>query len=366
MWKMSHMGVRMQEICQLLSQFKPEEWALDLVSAGFVGTIRQDADVLQIELRIPFAGVSWLEELSVQLDTALIQLTGLERVEWLWQQDVATMARSTQVAGIAGVRNIIAVASGKGGVGKSTTAVNLALGLRQQGARVGVLDADIYGPSIPWMLGCPEERPVSLDGKFMQPVTAYGIGCNSIGFLVPEGEAAVWRGPMASKALAQILHETRWGELDYLIVDMPPGTGDIQLTLAQQVPTTAVVMVTTPQDIALIDVRKGIAMFDKVNIPVLGIVENMSYHTCSQCGHKEAIFGCGGGQQLAEQQGLCLLAQLPLHIQVREGMDAGHPPAIDANNPLAIGYLQLARTVAAKLYFGGKAIPSSILTINES
>ena len=356
----------MQEVRQLLSQFKPEGWAQDLVAAGFVTAISQQDEILHIALRVPFAGHSWLAQLQEQLEEKLRQQTGASLVTWHWLQDVATMARMTPVPGIAGVRNIIAVASGKGGVGKSTTAVNLALALQHEGARVGLLDADIYGPSIPVMLGCPDERPVSHDGKFMQPVQAHGIVCNSIGFLVPEGEAAVWRGPMASKALAQILHETRWGELDYLVVDMPPGTGDIQLTLAQQVPTTAAVMITTPQDVALIDVRKGIAMFNKVTVPVLGIIENMSYHTCSHCGHQEAIFGCGGGQQLALQQGLPLLAELPLHIQVREWMDAGRPPVVaEPDSSLALNYQRLARKVAAMLYFGGKAIPSTILTVNE-
>lgn len=357
----------MQNVRQLLSQFKPEGWAQDLVAAGFVTDIHQQDGILEIVLRIPFASLGELAALQLQFDAPLRHMTGATAVHWQWQQDVATMARMTPVPGIAGVRNIIAVASGKGGVGKSTTAVNLALALQREGARVGLLDADIYGPSIPLMLGCPDERPVSHDGKFMQPVQAHGIVCNSIGFLVPEGEAAVWRGPMASKALSQILHETRWGELDYLIVDMPPGTGDIQLTLAQQVPTTAAVMITTPQDVALIDVRKGIAMFNKVTVPVLGIIENMSYHTCSHCGHKEAIFGCGGGTRLAKQQGVTLLAELPLHIQVREWMDAGRPPLVsEPESPLARNYEVLARKIAAMLYFSGKAIPSTILAINES
>lgn len=216
------------------------------------------------------------------------------------------------------------------------------------------------------MLGCTRERPSSNDGKQMQPISVYGIVCNSIGFLVPESEATVWRGPMASKALSQILHETRWGELDYLIVDMPPGTGDIQLTMAQQVPTTATLIVTTPQDIALADVRKGIAMFNKVDIPVLGVIENMSYHICSKCGHQEAIFGTGGGQKVAEQYGIALLAQLPLHIQVRECMDEGRPPVeAEPGSKLALNYLRMARKVAAALYFSGKTIPSSILAINS-
>ncbi len=356
----------MQIIRQLLSEFKPSGWGCDLLSAGFVERIESQGDGVHIHLRIPFAGASWLEALKAELDERIRQVADVQHVWWHWQQDVATLARHSAVPGLAGIRNIIAVASGKGGVGKSTVAVNLALALHREGARVGLLDADIYGPSIPLMLGCTRERPSSNDGKQMQPISVYGIVCNSIGFLVPESEATVWRGPMASKALSQILHETRWGELDYLIVDMPPGTGDIQLTMAQQVPTTATLIVTTPQDIALADVRKGIAMFNKVDIPVLGVIENMSYHICSKCGHQEAIFGTGGGQKVAEQYGIALLAQLPLHIQVRECMDEGRPPVeAEPGSKLALNYLRMARKVAAALYFSGKTIPSSILAINS-
>ena len=355
----------MQVIRQLLSEFKPSGWGCDLLSAGFIERIESQGDGVHIHLRIPFAGASWLEELKAELDERIRQVADVHHVWWHWQQDVATLARASAVPGLSGIRNIIAVASGKGGVGKSTVAVNLALALRREGARVGLLDADIYGPSIPLMLGSTKERPASHDGKQMQPISVYGIVCNSIGFLVPESEATVWRGPMASKALSQILHETRWGELDYLIVDMPPGTGDIQLTMAQQVPTTATLIVTTPQDIALADVRKGISMFNKVNIPVLGVIENMSYHICSKCGHQEAIFGTGGGQKVAEQYGIALLAQLPLHIQVRECMDEGRPPIeAEPGSKLALNYLRMARKVAAALYFSGKTVPSSILTIN--
>ena len=355
----------MQVIRQLLSEFKPSGWGCDLLSAGFIERIESQGDGVHIHLRIPFAGASWLEELKAELDERIRQVADVHHVWWHWQQDVATLARASAVPGLPGIRNIIAVASGKGGVGKSTVAVNLALALRREGARVGLLDADIYGPSIPLMLGSTKERPASHDGKQMQPISVYGIVCNSIGFLVPESEATVWRGPMASKALSQILHETRWGELDYLIVDMPPGTGDIQLTMAQQVPTTATLIVTTPQDIALADVRKGISLFNKVDIPVLGVIENMSYHICSKCGHQEAIFGTGGGQKVAEQYGIALLAQLPLHIQVRECMDEGRPPIeAEPGSKLALNYLRMARKVAAALYFSGKTVPSSILTIN--
>ena len=357
------------EIAHLLSQFQPDGWSQDLLTAGFVSDFVIEGESLNIRVRLPFAGAGVLAQLQ-GLDSTLCQLVecqaaGVSHVVWHVSQEVATLARATTTPGISGVRNILAVASGKGGVGKSTTAVNLALALRQEGARVGLLDADIYGPSIPLMLGCQHERPVSHDGKFMQPVVAHGLASNSIGYLVPEGEAAVWRGPMASKALQQILNETRWGELDYLIVDMPPGTGDIQLTMAQQVPTTAAVVVTTPQDIALADARKGIAMFAKVQIPVLGIIENMSYHICSQCGHHEPLFGTGGGERVASQYGLALLGQMPLHIQIREHMDAGLPTLLaEPAGELANRYRQMARKLAAVLYFSGTPIPSSIFTTN--
>ncbi|MGL4207367.1 MAG: iron-sulfur cluster carrier protein ApbC [Aeromonadaceae bacterium] len=354
------------DFASLLSQFQPEGWSRDLYSAGFVLDSQLKDGVLCVALRLPFAAKGLLESLHT-LEPGLCQLAGVTQVKWEYHQDVATLARTTQTPGIPGVRNIVVVASGKGGVGKSTTAVNLALALQLEGARVGILDADIYGPSLPIMLGTADQRPVSHDGKFMQPVMAYGLASNSMGYLVPEEEAAVWRGPMASKALQQILHETRWGELDYLIVDMPPGTGDIQLTMAQQVPTTAAVVVTTPQDIALADAKKGIAMFGKVSIPVLGIIENMSYHICSQCGHHEPLFGSGGAERLASQYEIALLGQMPLAIQIRENMDAGLPPLVaEPQGEFAQRYRQMARKLAAQLYFGGKSVPSSIFTLNQS
>ena len=234
----------------------------------------------------------------------------------------------------------------------------------REGARVAILDADIYGPSIPTMMGTLKERPGSRDGKTMEPVMACGLKSNSIGYLVAEQDATIWRGPMASKALAQILHETRWGEVDYLVVDMPPGTGDIQLTLAQQVPTTAALIITTPQDVALADARKGIAMFNKVHVPVLGIIENMSYHVCSACGHHEALFGTGGGQKMAEQYQVALLGQLPLHIDIRQHMDNGTPTVFGApEGELAEAYLKLARRVSAELYFSGKPIATPLYTV---
>jgi len=249
------------------------------------------------------------------------------------------------------VANIIAIASGKGGVGKSTTTVNLAYALMCEGARVGILDADIYGPSIPSMLGLKNEKPSSSDGKLMTPLDAKGLSAMSIGFLVDEADATVWRGPMASSAFNQLLNETDWPELDYLLIDMPPGTGDIQLTLAQKVPVAAAVIVTTPQDIALIDAVKGIAMFDKVKVPVLGIVENMSYHLCENCGHQSHIFGEAGGEHMAHDHETKLLGQLPLDIAIRQDADFGESDIIENSaGEIANHYRKIARNISAQLF----------------
>jgi ATP-binding protein involved in chromosome partitioning len=250
---------------------------------------------------------------------------------------------------LAAVKNIIAVASGKGGVGKSTTAVNLALALAAEGARAGVLDADIYGPSQPRMLGL-SGRPETRDGKTLEPMEHYGLQAMSIGFLIDEEQPMVWRGPMVTQALTQLLNETNWHALDYLVVDLPPGTGDIQLTLAQKVPVTGAIIVTTPQDIALLDARKGLKMFEKVNVPVLGIVENMSTHICSNCGFEEHIFGSGGGEQMAKDYKVDLLGSLPLDIRIREQADGGKPTvAAEPESAIAQAYREIARKAAAKL-----------------
>jgi len=254
-----------------------------------------------------------------------------------------------------GVSNIVAVASGKGGVGKSTVAANLALAWAAAGARVGILDADIYGPSQPLMLGLEGQRPTAPDGKHLVPLEAHGLKAMSIGFLVDAAQAVVWRGPMVTQALTQLLGDTSWGELDYLVVDMPPGTGDIQLTLAQRVPVSGAVIVTTPQDLALADARKGLAMFEKVAVPVLGIVENMSLHVCSQCGHIEHIFGAGGGERLAAENGVQLLGSLPLDAHIRAEADGGAPTVVSApGTARAAAYVDMARRTAGALARRGR------------
>ncbi|HEU4530104.1 MAG TPA: iron-sulfur cluster carrier protein ApbC [Steroidobacteraceae bacterium] len=269
---------------------------------------------------------------------------------------------------VGSIRNIVAVASGKGGVGKSTVAANLALAWAAQGAKVGVLDADIYGPSQPRMLGLSGQRPVTKDGKSFEPLVSYGLEVMSIGFLIDEEQPMVWRGPMVTQALLQLLNETRWGALDYLVVDMPPGTGDIQLTLSQRVPVSGAVIVTTPQDIALLDARKGLRMFEKVSVPVLGIVENMSTHICSQCGHEEALFGSGGGARMAEQYGVQLLGSLPLDIRIREQADSGRPTVVaEPDSAIARAYLDIATRATQQLAAAGagaKAFPK--ITIEDT
>jgi len=266
------------------------------------------------------------------------------------EADIKAHAVQRNLKPLEQIKNVVAVASGKGGVGKSTVAVNLALAWAAQGAKVGILDADIYGPSQPLMLGLEGKRPSSPDGKHLQPLESHGVSAMSIGFLVDAEQPMVWRGPMVTQALTQLLSETHWGQLDYLVVDMPPGTGDIQLTLAQRVPVAGAVIVTTPQDIALADARKGLKMFEKVSVPVLGIVENMSIHICSNCGHAEHIFGVGGGARMAEQYGVQLLGELPLDAHIREEADSGRPTVVAApDSPRAKAYFDMARRTAAAL-----------------
>lgn len=337
----------------------------DLVSAGAVKDLTLADGVLTVILRLGFPADRYERELQDEFGKLLGGLPGVESVKVEIQWDVETRSVQPGLNPLAGIRNIIAVASGKGGVGKSTTAVNLALALASEGAKVGILDADIYGPSQPRMLGLSGRRPTSTDGKRIHPLEAFGIACMSIGFLIDEDQPMIWRGPMVTQALQQLLGETNWGDIDYLIVDMPPGTGDIQLTLSQRVPVSGAVIVTTPQDIALLDARKGLRMFEKVKVPVLGIVENMSLHICSNCGHQEPIFGSGGGERMAEQYGVPLLGNLPLDIHIREEADAGQPSVVaDPEGPAARAYLDIARRMSARLAAGGELPGAKFPTIS--
>ncbi len=280
---------------------------------------------------------------------ALKRVAGVEGVQVDISSQVVAHAVQRGVKLLPNVKNIVAVASGKGGVGKSTTAVNIALALAAEGASVGMLDADIYGPSLPMMLGI-QGRPESPDNTTMNPLVGHGIQANSIGFLVDQDNPMVWRGPMVTSALEQLLRQTNWKDLDYLVVDMPPGTGDIQLTLAQKVPVTGAVIVTTPQDIALLDAKKGLKMFEKVGIPILGIVENMSTHICSNCGHEEHIFGAGGGERMSKEYGVPVLGHLPLDIAIREQTDSGQPTVVsDPDGKIADAYRSIARKIAISI-----------------
>lgn len=348
-------------VAEVLSSFVHPTLKQNLASLKALHHVAQMDGKLHVELIMPFAWASAFEELKEQTSAELLRLTDASAIDWRLRHDIATLKRVKNQPGVKGVKNIIAISSGKGGVGKSSTAVNLALALAAEGARVGILDADIYGPSVPAMLGTENERPTSPDGTHMAPIMAHGLATNSIGYLVTDDNAMVWRGPMASKALMQLLNETLWPELDYLVLDMPPGTGDIQLTLAQNVPVTGAAVVTTPQDIALIDARKGIVMFEKVNVPVLGVVENMSMHICSNCGFHEPIFGTGGAERLAADYGISLLGQLPLHINLREDLDDGEPTVIRRpTSDFTALYRQLAGRIAAQLYWQGDVIPGDI------
>jgi ATP-binding protein involved in chromosome partitioning len=318
----------------------------DFVTGKAVKQVRVDGPDAVVDIQLGYPAKTQHDVLRKLIVDALAALPGAGRVTVNMSQKVTSHSVQRGVKLIPGIKNIIAIASGKGGVGKSTTAVNLALALAAEGAQVGVLDADIYGPSQPMMLGIAG-RPESKDGKTLEPLEAYGLQAMSIGFLIDVDTPMVWRGPMVTQALEQLLKDTRWRDLDYLIVDMPPGTGDIQLTLAQKVPVTGAVIVTTPQDIALIDARKGLKMFEKVGVPIVGIVENMSMHICSNCGHAEAIFGEGGAEKMCADYHVPFLGGLPLDIRIREQTDAGRPSVVaDPDGKIAQVYREIARKTA--------------------
>ena len=343
------MPLNEQSVRSLLAAIVDPHTGRDLVDQGSVRGIGLDGDRVAVELLLGYPAAGWHQALSDQVRGALEDLPGVARATVSVASRVQAHKVQKDLTPLPGVRNIIAVASGKGGVGKSTTAVNLALALQAEGATVGVLDADIYGPSIPKMLGL-EGRPDSPDGKSIEPKRNHGLQAMSIGLLVGEDTPMIWRGPMVTQALQQLLNDTRWDNLDYLVIDLPPGTGDIQLTLAQRVPVSGAVIVTTPQDIATLDARKALQMFAKVEVPVLGIVENMAVHTCTNCGHTEHVFGAGGGERMAAMYDVPLLGALPLDIRIREQADSGTPTvAADPESPLALVYRDIARRTAARL-----------------
>ncbi len=326
-----------------------------MADVGRVASVAVDGNKASIDIQLGFPASGIHADLVKAVTEAAQMTADIEDVSVTLGTRITAHGVQRNLKPLENVKNIIAIASGKGGVGKSTTAVNVALALAGEGANVGILDADIYGPSIPLMLGVSGEQPTSDDGQSMNPLSAHGIQIMSIGFLIDADQPMVWRGPMVTQALNQMLQQTQWSDLDYLIVDMPPGTGDIQLTLSQQVPVSGVVIVTTPQDIALLDARKGLQMFRKVSVPVLGIVENMSIHVCTNCGHEEPLFGSGGGAQIAAEYELELLGQLPLDLRIREQTDSGNPSVVaEPDAAPADAYRATARRMAARLALQGK------------
>jgi ATP-binding protein involved in chromosome partitioning len=347
-------SIERADVEKLLSTFIDPNNGADLVSAKTVKAIAIIGANVSVKLELGYPAKSYIGELKAGVEQHLRALEGIGNVTVDVSVKIIAHAVQQALKSLPNVKNIIAIASGKGGVGKSTTAVNLALALASEGAQVGILDADIYGPSIPTMLGL-SGYPASEDGKTMMPKVSYGVQTNSIGYLVDADQPMIWRGPMVTNALQQLLKDTNWSNLDYLIIDLPPGTGDIQLTLAQQIPVSGAIIVTTPQDIALIDAQRGLGMFEKVNVPVLGIVENMSIHICSNCGHEEAIFGEGGGAAMAERNRVDFLGSLPLDISIRQFADCGRPTvAADPDGRPAQIYKEIARKAAAKLALKAK------------
>lgn len=341
--------ITQQQIETALGQTIDPTTNKDYVTSKAVSHIQIDQNNVSVNIELGYPAKSVLETVRQQIAQTLHTLPGIGSVTVNITSNIIAHSAQRKLKLLPGVKNIIAVASGKGGVGKSATAVNLALALAAEGATVGILDADIYGPSQPQMLGV-SGRPDSPDGKTIEPMRAHGIQMMSIGLLIDVETPMVWRGPMVTQALQQLLNDTLWHDLDYLVIDLPPGTGDIQLTLAQKIPVTGAVIVTTPQDIALLDARKGLKMFEKVGIPILGIVENMSMHTCSKCGHTEPIFGTGGGEKMCRDYNVELLGALPLDIRIREHTDSGKPSVVaEPDGQIAATYRTIARRVAAKI-----------------
>ena len=343
------MAISELQVQTLLKEVIDPNTGKDLVSAKSTRNIKINGDDIALNVILGYPAKSVQQEISDLVEAKLKTIPGVGKVNVEVSSKIVSHSVQRGVKLVPGIKNIIAVASGKGGVGKSTTAVNLALGLAVEGANVGILDADIYGPSQPTMLGI-SGHPDSKDGKSLEPMEGHGLQVMSIGFLVDPETPMVWRGPMVTQALEQLLNDTKWRDLDYLVVDLPPGTGDIQLTLAQRVPVTGAVIVTTPQDIALIDARKGLKMFEKVGVPIIGIIENMSIHICSKCGHEETIFGSGGAEKMGKDYDVEFLGALPLDMQIREQADSGKPTVVAApDSRVAEIYRQIARRVAVKI-----------------
>ena len=357
------MSITLETVREALSSVIDPNTGKDFVATKSAKNIKIDGTNVSLDIELGYPAKSQIEPLRAAVMASLSALPGVGQVSANVYIKIVAHAAQGGVKLLPNVRNIIAVASGKGGVGKSTTAANLALALAAEGANVGLLDADIYGPSQPLMMGV-SGKPDSKDGKTMEPLEAHGLQIASIGFMIDPDQPMVWRGPMVTQALQQLLELTNWRDLDYLVVDMPPGTGDIQLTLSQKVPVTGAVIVTTPQDIALLDARKGLKMFEKVGIPILGIIENMSVHICSQCGHAEAIFGEGGGAKMCADFGVPFLGALPLTMSIREQADSGRPTVVaDPEGPVAQIYQKIARKLAVAVADKAKDLSGKFPTI---
>ena len=343
------MAVTVENVETVLRSIINPDSKIDLMSSGSIKNLSVSDNNIQLEVVLGYPAKSQFQAIQDLVIAALKKIADVKNIQVTVSSNIVAHTVQRGVKLLPGVKNIIAVASGKGGVGKSTTAANLALALSAEGARVGILDADIYGPSLPMMLGI-NGRPQTVEENTIEPMEGHGLQASSIGFLVDQDSPMVWRGPMVTSALEQLLRQTRWRDLDYLIVDMPPGTGDIQLTLSQKVPVTGAVIVTTPQDIALLDARKGLKMFEKVGVPIIGIVENMSTYICPSCGHEEHVFGSGGGQKMCSDYGVDFLGSLPLNLSIREQSDAGCPTVVaEPNGAISQVYKQIARQVAIRI-----------------
>lgn len=357
------MSITNEAVKTALSQVIDPNTGKDLVSSKSARNIQVDGADVSLDVELGYPAKSQIDGIRKSVIAAIRKLPDAGNVSVNVYSKIVAHSVQRGVKLLSNVKNVIAVASGKGGVGKSTTAVNLALALAAEGAQVGILDADIYGPSQPMMMGI-SGRPETLDGKTMEPMENHGLQVSSIGFMIDPDEPMVWRGPIVTQALQQLLEQTNWRDLDYLIVDMPPGTGDVQLTLSQKVPVTGAVIVTTPQDIALLDARKGLKMFEKVGIPILGVVENMSIHICSNCGHAEPIFGQGGGAKMCADYNVDFLGALPLNMGIREQTDSGRPTVVaDPDGPVAAIYKEIARRIAVKVAEKAKDMTSKFPSI---